>query len=853
MGPYFRFDAKSEGSLMKNRSRLTLLLLNGCLSLGMLPLHGQVSVLTHHYDISRSGLNPNETLLTPANVNANHFGPLFSQGVDGFVVGQPLYLPGVSIPNQGTHNVVYVTTQNDSVYAFDADTLQAPLWTTSLLYPSGTEAVPVLDQGCGGGNVTQFTQIGITGTPVIDPTTNTMYVVGKTVLPATGVQSFYLHALDVTTGEEKFGGPSEITGSVVGATGTVTFTPRYQMQRPGLLESNGTIYIAFGSVGCDLYAHGWVFAYSAYSSTGNGLPQLAIFATTPDSTADTEEGSIWQGGGGLPADSSGNVYAMTANGDFDAYLGGNDYGDSFIQLSLGADGFSLIDSFTPYDQQQMRNQDLDLGSGGPILLNNQPGSIPNLVVGAGKLGTIYLLNQSNLGGYNSGGSGDTQIVQWLPSVLGGPMFGTPAYWNNMVYFSPADATLKAFALSTSTGIAQFSTTPVLQTTKLGGVATPVISANGTTNAVLWMVQVPPKANAVLTAWNASTLGAQIFPPSSVKNPNNLNNLAAHFVAPTVANGKVYVGTQSTLVAFALFQALGPYAGNNQSAPVGTTLPAVLQVLVADPYSGNVDAGVTVTFSDNGAGGTFGSPTAVTNSSGIATTTYTLPQTVGTVTISASGSGGSFSNYGPTNFSEIATSLPPASLSCLGANQNGTVGTALPMPITSTVKDANGNPVSGASVGFTDNGAGGTFSGNPVITNSSGKASVGYTTGTKAGTVKITISVSGVTPVTISEKNIAGAPASVNIVSGNNQSGNPSTTLPKALEVSVTDQYSNPVSGVSVGFSDGGAGGTLSSSSVTTNLQGTASVSYTLPGSAETVNVSASVTGLTSAVLTETVE
>ncbi len=833
---------------MKNRSRLTLVLLNWCFFLGaLLSSHGQVSVLTHHYDISRSGLNPNETLLTPANVNANQFGPLFSQGVDGFVVSQPLYLPGVSIPNQGTHNVVYVTTQNDSVFAFDADSLQAPLWTTSLLYPSGSEAVPVIDQGCGGGNVTQFTQIGIMGTPVIDPTTNTMYVVGKTVLPSTGVQAFYLHALDVTTGEEKFGGPAEITGSVAGAAGTITFTPRYQMQRPGLLLSNGTIYIAFGSMGCDLYAHGWVFAYSA----SNVQDQLGLFVTTPDSLADTEEGSIWQGGGGLPADSSGNVYAMSANGDFDVENDGNDYGDSFLKLSL-SNGLGVVDYFTPYDQLQMKNQDLDLGSGGPLLLPTQSGSVPNLIVGAGKLGSIYLVNQDDMGHYNSSGNGDTQIVQWLPSVLGGPMFGTPAYWNNMVYFSPANATLKAFALSTSTGTAQFSATPVLQTTKLGGVSTPVVSANGTTNGVLWMVQIPPKTNALLTAWNASTLGTPIYPPASTKSTaNNLNAGVAHFVAPTVANGKVYVGTQSTLVVFALYQALSPYAGNNQSATVGTPLPTALQVLVSDPYSGNVDSGVTVTFSDNGAGGTFGSPTAVTNSSGIATTTYTLPQKVGTITISASGSGGSFSNYGPTQFSETATALPPASLTCVGANQNATVGNPLPDPITCTVKDAKGNGVSGASVSFSDNGAGGTFTGNPLITNSSGKVSEGYTTPTKAGTVKITITVSGVTPLTISEKNAAGAAANINVIAGDNQVSAPGTTLPTALEVQVTDKYSNAVSGVTVTFSDGGAGGSFSATSVNTNGVGDASTIYTLPSSSGTVTITASVNALSPGIFSET--
>jgi protocatechuate 3,4-dioxygenase beta subunit len=834
---------------MKNKCWFMLVLVNCFLYLGsVFPAHSQVSVLTNHNDISRSGLNSNETLLTPANVNSSQFGPLFYQSVDGFVVGQPLYLPAVAIPNQGTHNVVYVTTQNDSVFAFDADSMQAPLWTTSLLYPSGSTAVPVIDQGCGGGNVTQFTQIGIMGTPVIDPTTNTLYVVAKTILPSTGVQGFYLHALDVTTGEEKFSGPSEITGAVAGASGTVTFTPRYQMQRPGLLESNGTIYIAFGSMGCDLYAHGWIFAYSA----SNVQTQLGMFATTPDSLADTEEGSIWQGGGGLTADSNGNVYAMTANGDFDVENDGNDYGDSMLQLSLSGSGLSVADYFTPYDQEEMRNQDLDLGSGGPLLLPTQEGSAPNLIVGAGKLGTIYLVNENNMGGYNSNGTGDTQIVQWLPGALGGPMFSTPAYFNNMVYFTPANSTIKAFALSTSTGIAQFSATPVLQSTKLGGVSTPVVSSNGNTNAVLWMIQIPPKTNALLTAWNASTLGTQIYPPTSTKSTSgNLDAGVAHFATPTVANGKVYVGTQSTLVAFALYEALSPSAGNNQSGTVGTTLANPLQVLVANPYTGVVASGVTVSFTDNGAGGTFGSPTAVTNSSGIASTTYTLSQTAGNITISATGSGGAFSNYGPTQFSEVATSLGPASMTCLGANQNATVGNPLPEPITCTVKDAAGNPVTGASVSFSDNGAGGTFATNPILTNSLGKISEGYTTGTKSGTVKITITVSGVTPLTISEKNAAGPAANISVINGNNQSSAPGTTLPTALEVQVTDQYSNPVSGVTVSFSDGGAGGTFSASSVNTNGVGEASTYYTLPSTAETITITASANALSPAQFTET--
>jgi hypothetical protein len=833
---------------MKNKWLLTLALVNcSMFSSFLLSAHGQVSVLTQHNDVSRTGLNPSETLLTPANVNSNQFAKLFSQTVDGFVVAQPLYYPSVSIPSQGTHNVVYVVTQNDSVFAFDADSNQGadalPLWSVSLLSPSGATAVPVIDQGCGGGNVTQFTQVGIMGTPVIDPSTGTIYLVAKTVYQ--GAQTFYLHALDITTGDEKFGGPTEISASVVGMGGTVEFTAKYQSQRPGLLLSNGVVYMAFGSIGCDLYAHGWVMAYNA----SNVTQQLGVFISTPDSLASNEEGSIWQGGSGLAADSTGNVYAMTANGDFDVATGGSDYGDTFVKLSLGSSGLNLIDYFTPYNQQIMRNQDLDLGSAGPLMLPSpQPGLYPNLLVGAGKFGTIYLVDQNGMGHYdNASGNatGDTQIVQFLPGALGGPEFGVPTYWNNTLYFAPGNTTLKAFSLSASSGMVQVSTTPVLQTLKLGGVATPVVSANGTTNGIVWMVRIPGSSTALLSAWNASTLGAEIYDSSQAGSRDTLTPVA-HFATPSIANGKVYVGTQTQLVVYGLRSAVSVSAGNNQSGVVGTTLPTALQVLVSNPYTGATYSGVSVSFSDGGKGGTFSPASATTNSSGIATSTYTLPQSVGLLTLTASSAG-----FASTQFSATANSGTPASITVGGANQLATAGSPLPAPITCNVKDSAGNLVPGVIVSFTDNGAGGTFSNPNPTTNSSGKVSVTYLTSTKSASVKITVSVTGVTPVTVFEKVAAGSPVALSIVSGNNQTGAPGTTLSMPLTASVVDQYSNPVPGATVNFSDGGAGGTLSAASVSTNLKGQASVIYELPGNAGSVGVTASVSGLSSVVFSET--
>jgi hypothetical protein len=319
---------------------------------------GQVSVVTEHNDNSRTGQNVSETFLTPSNVIKKYFGKLFTQNVDGQVVAQPLYLPGVSIPGAGTHNVVYVATQHDSVFAFDADnnlgSNASPLWTTSFINPTaGVTTESGTDQGCAGG--TGFSEIGIMGTPAIDLTTNTLYVVAKT--DENGSYIFRLHALDVTTGQEKFGGPVMIAGSVVNSFGTtVPLVSKHQAQRPGLLLLNGDVYIGFGSNGCDYNAHGWVFAYDAST-----LQQTGVFNTTPDVS---RGGSVWQSGTGLAGDSDGNVYFATAAvGDFDADTGGMDFGDTVLKLNLSEGGLNWADYFTPSNQSFLNAADLDLDRG----------------------------------------------------------------------------------------------------------------------------------------------------------------------------------------------------------------------------------------------------------------------------------------------------------------------------------------------------------------------------------------------------------------------------------------------------------------------------------------------------------
>lgn len=333
-------------------------------------------VFTRNYNNARTSTNTDEIVLTPQNVNPKQFGKIFSYSVDGGIYAQPLYVANVKLPDNTYHNIVYVATTNDTVYAFDADNPRVGLiWKRSLVDASkGETPVPCAEEpgACG----FYWFSIGITGTPVIDPQTETMYVSAFSEI--NGVYYEKLHALDIATGAEKFGGPVVIKGSVPG-TGqggdgtTVTFNPYYQLQRPSLLLANGLVYIGFASYADVPPFHGWLFAYDAQT-----LKQVAVFNDTPDG----EDGGIWQGGNGPAADTSGNIYLMTGNGDFNAnQTGGQDYGDSFIMLSPQ---LKVEDYFTPYDQATLDANDIDLGSGGPVLLPDQTGPDPYLLIGGGK-------------------------------------------------------------------------------------------------------------------------------------------------------------------------------------------------------------------------------------------------------------------------------------------------------------------------------------------------------------------------------------------------------------------------------------------------------------------------------------
>jgi hypothetical protein len=773
---------------------------------------------------SRAGEYANEIFLTPENVNTTFFGSVFSYSVDGTVAAQPLYVPNVNIPGVGTVNVIYVATQHDSVYAFNADTPGSglPLWQVSFRNTgNGVNSVPISAQGCAG--VTAYTEIGIMGTPVIDPATNTMYLVAKTQ-EQSGLSYNYvfrLHALDITTGAEKFGGPTVITASVLNGSTQVTLNTQYDQQRPGLLEVNGSIFIAFGSNGCDKNAHGWLLAYSAST-----LQQQAVFNTSP---AVTYGSSLWMSGVGPAADAENNIYLITANGAFDINKGGSDWGDTMLKMTFNGSNFAVADSFTPFNQATMAQQDLDLGSGGAVLLPAQTSGPQNLLVAAGKSGTIYLVNRDKMGGYNSIAD---NVVQELPGAVTS-IYGAPIYWNNAIYFAGRNDNIKAFPF-----VNGVMTTPPVETLNsylLTGV--PAISANGNGNGILWLVRnlTPTSSTTLLAAFNASTLQTNLVEIYDTQQNSARDALgsAPHFAMPLVANGRVYVGTNTQVKVYGLFPELKASAGNSQSGTVNTPISLAAQAVSA--YTGAAIANVPVTFSDGGRGGGFNPATVNTDSNGNAATSYTLPKISGGVSITATSSG-----YTTATFTETAVAGPAASIATVsGYSQSGTVGTTLPAPLVAKVKDAYGNLVINAQVTFTDAGLNGTFQPNPATTGTNGQASTVFTLPTVAkSNFSATASSSSATPAVFHETSLAGAATSLTIAAGNKQTGTHGTQLPKALQVSVKDQYGNGVPNVTVNFSDNGSGGAFSVTSPVTNSQGAAGSLYTLPNVPGTWTVTA---------------
>jgi hypothetical protein len=703
--------------------------------------YAQVRVTTYHNDLGRTGQNLSETYLTPGKVDSLTFGKLFSMPVDGAIYGQPLYMPTVTIPGQGTHNVVYVATQHDSVFAFDADnnvgTNSHPLWQTSFI--NSAAGVTTVDSASVLKCDDTLPEVGITSTPVIDPATQTLYVVAKTSENGTVVQR--LHALDITTGTEKFGGPVLIQAQVAGTgsgsqVGVLTFDPLKHNQRAGLLLQQGLVYIAWASH-CDIGPwHGWVMAYNAQS-----LAQVAAWVTTPNGNA----GGIWQGGAALAADAN-NVYVSSGNGNFDLQLGGSDAGDTVLKLSPPFDGtFGIADYFTPFNQNVLLRYDEDLGAGGVMLLPDQPSSspFPHLLATGGKGGTLYLINRDSMGKYSSVVDPDVQSLYAVENQI----FSTPAWWNNYLYLGGTGKPLKAFKFDTVSET--FATTPSsVSSNLLGGHSpTPSISANGTSNAIVWALDNQAWAvgkPSVLYAYGATNLGNLLY-SSKQNSVRDTLGPAVKFTLPTIANGKVYVGTSNQLVFLGLLSNLSLVSGGNQTGIAGSLLPISLNVSLTDAYTKKPIAGATVTFSDGGKG-LFSNPSAVTNSTGNASTTYTLPKKTQTVSITFSVPGGVI-----VKTSETAVPGPPHDVAISGGNnQIGPPSTPLPSQLVAKVRDQYTNGIPGITVTFSDSGAGGHLSPNPVVTNASGLASTTYTTPPAVGTYKIKASVPNVPAATFTE-------------------------------------------------------------------------------------------------------
>lgn len=503
------------------------------------PLAAQVNVLTWQYDNTRAGANLNEIILTPANVNVARFGKLFSQPVDGQVYAQPLYVADVNIAGKGSHNTVFVATEHDSVYAFDADNASdanaSPLWHVSFLNESeGVTTVPASDVGCGQVDP----ELGVTGTPVIDVATGTLYVVAMTKEQAGGAPQYVqrLHALDIRSGAEKPGSPVVVQATYPG-TGeggsTLVFAPKNYKQRPGLLLLNGVVYTAWSSH-CDIGRyHGWLIGYDAQT-----LQQVSVYNNTPDGN----QGSFWGGNAGPAVDNAGNIYLVAGNGAFDAQNGGRDLGESYIKLSAPG-GLAVKDYFAPFNFANLNSRDLDIGSAGVALLSDEAGSQahPHLMVGAGKEGRIYLLDRDDLGKWRSGS--DSQIVQSIPGAIG-PLFGNPAYFNRTVYFCGSGDNLKAFAISNASMIATPASQSATSFPSPGCV--PSISASGSLNGIVWALD----RGGLLRAYDAPNLAHELY--NSNQNPTR-DSLGAtvKFTAPMIANGKVYAGTQSALAVYGL--------------------------------------------------------------------------------------------------------------------------------------------------------------------------------------------------------------------------------------------------------------------------------------------------------------
>ena len=503
-----------------------------------------LDVATYHYDNLRTGQNIAETTLTTTNVNQTTFGKLGELMVDGKVDAQPLYLSNMSMPGVGMKNVLYVATEHDSVYAFDADnvsgTTATPLWHISVLQAGET---PSDDRGC-----SQVTpEIGITSTPVIDRARGAIYVVSVSK-NAGGTYLHRIHALSLTNGSELFGGPTAVTATFPGTGagsvgGTLTFDPREYNERPGLLELNGTIYTTWGSH-CDAGSYtSWMMAYNA-----DTLKQSSVLNLVPNGS----DGGIWMSGGAPAADAAGNIYFIIGNGTFDTVLNANslpsqgDCGNCYVKVSSSLP-LTLLDFFTPLNTVMESGGDVDFGSGGPLLLpdvTDATGKTRHLAVGSGKDANIYVVDRDSMGKFNAA---QDNIYQLISGQLAGGEFAKPAFFNGTVYYGAVGDAVKAFPVANG----KLATTPSSKSaaTFPRPGAAPTISANGTSNGIVWAVQ--NGTPGVLHAYDATNLATELY--NSNQAGGARDQFAGNkFITAVVANGKVFVGTPTSVAVFGLF-------------------------------------------------------------------------------------------------------------------------------------------------------------------------------------------------------------------------------------------------------------------------------------------------------------
>ncbi len=542
-----------------------------------------VTVPTWRYDLTHSGENTHETALTLANVNVNSFGKLFALTVDGTVYAQPLYVPGLTMSDGQVHNVLFVATENDSIYAFDADSTGGanakPIWQISLLdaaHGAGAGATAVPWQDTGSPDVAPT--IGITGTPAINPDTNTMYVVAAT--KENGAYFSRLHAINILTGAEGANSPVAITATVAGtgngsSSGQLSFSPLWENQRTALNYYKGYVYFGYSSHGDYGPWHGWLFAYNATT-----LQQTAVLCTSPNGIG----AGVWAAGAGMPIDEDapgGRMFFDTGNGDNTTYPpfdGNTEFGESIVDLNLANGGLTPTDAFTAFNAVTLTANDKDLGSGGILMVPDQQGAHPHVLVQAGKEGRIVVLDRDNLGGYAPGGTSNTNALQDIMGELGG-CWCTPAYWNSKIYIWPRNDTAKVFDLDNGV----ITTQPSSEATITSAKPSPSfsVSSNGDQEGIAWAVrsdQFNTHGPLVLYAWDANDLTKTIYESDTNAN-RDAGGPAARYSIPMVTNGKVYVAANGEVDVYGLFNG-EPNAAAPVISPNGGTFSTAQRVTLS---------------------------------------------------------------------------------------------------------------------------------------------------------------------------------------------------------------------------------------------------------------------------------